>query len=140
MKTIIAMLAISLTGCAGVTPPPGQETKREFTQEINKPFLEVYRATVRQMTECYAITGMLGNGYKVIPEFDPVTKQANIEVSLKGWIGDSSPDSDSAYRLVTIEAVSDKTSKVTVKGTKPKVVYETHLAIPKWVNGSQSCT
>lgn len=140
MKLLAAILAVTLTGCAGVTPPPGQEDKKSFTQEIDRPYIEVYRKVVRQMTECYAITGMLGNGYKVIPELDTVAKQANVEVSIKGWVGDSSPESDSAYRLVTITAINDSKTKVTTEATKPSFAYGTHLIIPKWMTGYQNCS
>lgn len=131
MKKFIIVYAILLVGCVQVTPPLGQENQKEFTQEFDRPFKEVYRTTVRQLIDCYA-----GPGAKVIPELDMTAQRAQIEMS-----ADRGPSSwDRGLRTVIIEGLSDKKTKVTTLGKTPSFVYGTHTMIPKWLAGSTDCT
>lgn len=129
MKYLIAILAISLVGCASVTLPPGKESQKSFTQELDKPYGEVFRKVVRQMNECIG-----SEVVKILPEFDPVAKTAHIELQERGFTGTE------IILNIDMSPVSDIRTKVTTVTEKPRFSYGMHLMIAKWAAGSKDCS
>jgi hypothetical protein len=139
MKVIITLLvAILISGCAGVQMSVGQENEHGFTQESDKPYKEVYRIIAKQMLACYRHKTMFGNGYEVKADLDTLSKQGVIELCYVGLTGAQNPEDSIFSRTVTVKDAPNGSIIITT-GTTPKYVYFTHKTIPIWLRGMDSC-
>lgn len=133
---IIAALAIS--GCASVTPPPGQEDSTTFTQESSIGYKEAYRLIAKQMRGCYRVIGLFGHGYEVQNELDTEQKEGRIEIYYTGAFG-AEKFEDSIYsRIVTVKE-KGQGSTITTTGMRTKYAYVNHQAIKGWLRGNENC-
>lgn len=133
------LLSFALVGCATVQLPPGQEAERTFVRDTNKPYQEVYRVVAKQMRACYRALGVFGNGYDIQADLDSSAKTGTIELYPVGLSGAQKAEDSIFSRTVVITATpTGATIKTT--GTTPKYVYLTHMTIPTWLGGIDSCT
>lgn len=137
-RTAPFFLAATLTACAGVTPPPGQETRTEFTQESATPYRDAYRVVAKMMRSCHRVIGLLGNGYEVMSDLDSEAGQGTVELYHVGLTGASTPEDSIYSRTVTIRE-NGAGSTITTTGTTPKHVYGTHLDVTAWLDGNLAC-
>lgn len=136
-RAILLSLAV-LSGCAWVSPPPGQENQTTFVQETPVPYKEAYTLLAKQIRACYRVIGVFGNGYDVQADLDSANQSGRIEVYHVGLSGASKPDDSSFSRTVTVGARQGG-STITTTGTTPAVAYTTHLAVAGWLKGNDSC-
>jgi hypothetical protein len=131
-------LAFVLAGCAVPTLPPGQENERTFVRETAKSYQEAYRTIAKQMRACYRVVGLLGNGYDIQADLDSSSKTGTIEVYPVGLTGAQKPE-DSIFSRTVVVTSTPNGSTIKTTGTTPKYVYMTHMTIPTWLNGVDSC-
>jgi len=132
------VIAASLSACANIELPQGQEDRREFVQETTLPYREAYQIIAKQMRACYRVIGLFGNGYDVQADLDTAERSGRVELYHVGLNGASKPEDSIFSRTVTIKA-RERGSVVITTGTTPKYVYINHLAVASWLAGSDSC-
>jgi hypothetical protein len=137
-RTTSALLALTLVGCATVQIPLGQESERTFVRDTSKPYQEVYRVVAKQMRACYRVLGVFGNGYDIQADLDSSAKTGTIELYPVGLTGAQKPEDSIFSRTVLITATATGAT-IKTTGTTPKYVYLTHMTIPTWLNGIDSC-
>lgn len=135
-RLLLLLISLSLAAC--ITLPPGSEFSTTFTREIDKPYQEVYRTIAKQMRHCYRTTGLFGNGYDVQSDLETAANQGTIELYNVNFMGIQKPE-DSFFSRTVIVKASSSGSTITTKGTTPKIVYKTHMTIPVWLEGDNSC-
>ncbi len=133
-----ALILLALTGCAGIQPPQGQENQRTFVRTTDKPYREAYRIIAKQMRACYRVIGVFGNGYDVQADLDTENKTGTIELYYIGLTGAEKPEDSMVSRTVVVTGTPTG-STITTTGTTPKFVYLTHMTIPSWLDGVESC-
>jgi len=130
--------ALGLVACVSVRAPPGQENQTVFVRESEVPYIEAYRQIAKGMRACYRALGPLGNGNDLQADLDASSKSGTIEIYQVGLTGPVLPEKSQWSRTVVVSQ-SGTGSKITTSGTSANNVYRTHLLIPKWLDGVDTC-
>lgn len=138
IPTLVTAL-VSITACSPVKPPAGMEEETTFRQEVDADYKQAFRVISKQMKSCYAVKGVLGNGYDIYSEIDSHVKEARVELYSVGLSGAESPEDSIFSRTVIIKGQTPKTL-ITTTGTTPDYVYLTHATIPTWLKGKTTCS
>ena len=132
------VLLAGLVGCGQLEMTPPNPEQRTFTQESAVNYKEAYRIIAKQMRACFRVIGDLGNGYDVQADLDGAEKKGSVELYIVGLTGAGKPEDSRWSRIITIEE-KGAGSFITTTGTTPGVVYRTHVSIPLWLAGVDSC-
>ena len=138
LRSTALLLVIALTGCAALKLPPGQENEQTFVRETTKPYQEAYRIIAKQMRACYRAMGAFGNGYDIQADLDSAAKTGTIELYAVGFTGAQKPE-DSIFSRTVVITGTQAGATIKTTGTTPKYVYLTHMTIPTWLTGADSC-
>lgn len=138
-RSMVATAAtVCLLGCSNIPIPPDSELSGTYTQVVAKPYQDVYRAVAKQMRACYRAITILGNGWDVQADLDALARTGRIEVYDVGLTGAKTAEASKSGRLVIVESLADGT-RITTSAARPRDAYMTHLAIPGWLLGVDSC-
>lgn len=136
---VVAAIGLFVVGCAGVTPPLGQENVREFSQVSAVQYQDAYRIIAKQMRACFRVIGLFGNGYDVHADLDVSGRKGYVELYPVGLAGAQRPE-DSIYSR-TVEVLGTPSgSIITTNGMTSKYVYATHRLISSWLSGIDTCS
>ncbi|MCD7096948.1 hypothetical protein [Stenotrophomonas sp. MMGLT7] len=132
---LAACLVLALAGCISMPTQYRGATRAEQHTEI--AYDDAYRIIAKQMTACYRVIGIWGNGYEIQADLDTTKRQGIVELYKIGLMG-TAKDGDNITRKVTITA-TESGAYIIVDGHKDRYVFVNSSAITQWLGGSTAC-
>jgi len=132
-------LSTWLAACAQVPVPTEQASQKTFTRSSTLGYQDAYRVIAKQLRACYRAIGLFGNGYDIQADLDTHAKTGTVELYPVGLTGAQKAEASIFSRTVTI-VQTESGSRITTTGTTPQYVYQTHMTIPAWLEGADTCS